>query len=245
MSRRGFTLIELLVVIAIIAILAAILFPVFARAREKARQSSCQNNLKQIDLAVLQYMADNDQTMPIGTYGSATGPAVGVAGCDVTCGHGTGWCGNGQALGSTLAAPGMVENGWLHARLSPYVKNVQVWVCPSMGGTVSLTTANVSYLNTLTVVTSVVRTCLSATSESEFLISPSEIPVVMDAVSWGGVNNMVRSQATVSLRSPHVAVVNTAFADGHVKTLPAAAWYRMIKDSADITVAGGIVKYWK
>jgi len=62
-SRRGFTLIELLVVIAIIAILAAILFPVFARAREKARQASCQSNLKQIGLAWLMYVQDYDETL--------------------------------------------------------------------------------------------------------------------------------------------------------------------------------------
>ncbi len=54
-SRRAFTLIELLVVIAIIAILAAILFPVFARARENARRASCQSNLKQIALGIIQY----------------------------------------------------------------------------------------------------------------------------------------------------------------------------------------------
>src|SRR5664279_3561453 len=59
--RRGFTLIELLVVIAIIAILAAILFPVFAKAREKARQSSCSSNVKQIMLGVLQYAQDFDE----------------------------------------------------------------------------------------------------------------------------------------------------------------------------------------
>ncbi|NUQ01318.1 MAG: DUF1559 domain-containing protein [Armatimonadetes bacterium] len=62
--RAAFTLIELLVVIAIIAILAAILFPVFAKAREKARQSSCQSNLKQLGLATMQYVQDYDETLP-------------------------------------------------------------------------------------------------------------------------------------------------------------------------------------
>ena len=63
MSRRGFTLIELLVVIAIIAILAAILFPVFAKAREKARQTTCLSNLKQIALGFLMYAQDYDERM--------------------------------------------------------------------------------------------------------------------------------------------------------------------------------------
>ncbi|HEX8235949.1 MAG TPA: DUF1559 domain-containing protein [Abditibacteriaceae bacterium] len=73
--RSGFTLIELLVVIAIIAILAAILFPVFARARENARRASCQSNLKQIGLGFMQYTQDYDEKYPIkvseGTGGSA------------------------------------------------------------------------------------------------------------------------------------------------------------------------------
>ena len=63
-AQQGFTLIELLVVIAIIAILAAILFPVFAKAREKARQSSCASNLKQIMLGTLQYVQDYDEMLP-------------------------------------------------------------------------------------------------------------------------------------------------------------------------------------
>jgi prepilin-type N-terminal cleavage/methylation domain-containing protein/prepilin-type processing-associated H-X9-DG protein len=70
--RPGFTLIELLVVIAIIAILAAILFPVFARARENARRASCQSNLKQIGLGLMQYTQDYDEKYP-GTYSTPGG----------------------------------------------------------------------------------------------------------------------------------------------------------------------------
>lgn len=71
-SRRGFTLIELLVVIAIIAILAAILFPVFAQARAKARQASCTSNMKQIGLAVLMYTNDYDEMLPWGASNAGT-----------------------------------------------------------------------------------------------------------------------------------------------------------------------------
>lgn len=79
-KRSGFTLIELLVVIAIIAILAAILFPVFARAREQARKSTCQNNMKECALAVQLYWSDFDSTLPssmvtaVGRNASATAP---------------------------------------------------------------------------------------------------------------------------------------------------------------------------
>src|SRR5712691_2053452 len=66
--RKGFTLIELLVVIAIIAILAAILFPVFAQARDKARQTTCLSNTKEMALAILQYTQDYDETFPRDTY---------------------------------------------------------------------------------------------------------------------------------------------------------------------------------
>jgi prepilin-type N-terminal cleavage/methylation domain-containing protein/prepilin-type processing-associated H-X9-DG protein len=106
----GFTLIELLVVIAIIAILAAILFPVFARARENARRASCQSNLKQFGLAMMQYTQDYDESYP---------PASGVLGSNPPGGE---W-----SLGADT---------WSWAQiLYPYHKSVQIFVCPSgVGG---------------------------------------------------------------------------------------------------------------
>ena len=71
--RDAFTLVELLVVIAIVAILAAILFPVFARARENARRSSCQSNLKQISLGATQYSQDYDERFPLGLTANGAG----------------------------------------------------------------------------------------------------------------------------------------------------------------------------
>jgi prepilin-type N-terminal cleavage/methylation domain-containing protein len=80
-SRKtsGFTLIELLVVIAIISILAAILFPVFARARENARRASCLSNLKQIELGIIMYSQDYDERVPNNTFASPQTPPLGYA----------------------------------------------------------------------------------------------------------------------------------------------------------------------
>jgi prepilin-type N-terminal cleavage/methylation domain-containing protein/prepilin-type processing-associated H-X9-DG protein len=96
MKRKGFTLIELLVVIAIIAILAAILFPVFAKAREKARQTSCLSNMKQMGLSTKMYADDYDQRYP--------------------------------ATSRNHIGLGIV---WIPFTLNPYMKNYQVWECPS------------------------------------------------------------------------------------------------------------------
>jgi len=100
-KKGGFTLIELLVVIAIIAILAAILFPVFAQAREKARAISCMSNMKQVGTAVAMYTQDYDEKLP-----------------------GTG-CSSCGAIKDVMMMP--------HSKLHPYIKNVDVWQCPSAG----------------------------------------------------------------------------------------------------------------
>ena len=117
--RKGFTLIELLVVIAIIAILAAILFPVFARAREKARATSCLSNLKQVGLAEKQYLADYDGKYPMNRqpiYRSDARTAVPGArwGC-----YDPAWYGG---------APAVFH--W-YDLLVPYMKNAGILSCPS------------------------------------------------------------------------------------------------------------------
>jgi len=107
---RGFTLIELLVVIAIIAILAAILFPVFARAREQARRTACLSNMKQIGTALYMYAQDYDEILPE-RYGCSDVP--GVCGWDYETINGVGYARTWKSM------------------LVPYIKNRDVYKCPS------------------------------------------------------------------------------------------------------------------
>jgi len=104
-KKQGFTLIELLVVIAIIAILAAILFPVFAKVREKARQASCASNMKQLGLAIIQYSQDNDEAMP------------------------------SQDMFDWWTTPSYWTAYSWREMIYPYVKSTQVYKCPSNSNT--------------------------------------------------------------------------------------------------------------
>jgi len=123
-AKGAFTLIELLVVVAIIALLAAILFPVFGRARENARRASCQSNLKQIGLGLIQYTQDNDEMLVPG-YNNNGGPTwqAGTYGSD---------------------GSGHFNYTWMD-EIYPYVKNANIFVCPSDS------TQNVSFVPATTV----------------------------------------------------------------------------------------------
>ncbi len=184
--RRGFTLIELLVVIAIIAILAAILFPVFARAREKARQASCQSNLKQQALGCLMYAQDYDERYPMNIWTSSS------------------------------AVPQPPHQRTYAHNIYPYVKNVQIFECPSTASTgytpsaagsgdwgpyIQIPYGSYGYNNWL------------HNRKMADVRYPAETFLCMDAVNpWNDA-----CQNAIRLCHRHNEMGNFAFADGHVK----------------------------
>lgn len=199
--RRGFTLIELLVVIAIIAILAAILFPAFARARENARRASCQSNLRQIGLGILQYVQDYDETYPmIQNTDPAYGQGAGSAG----------WWGT-WAVG-----------------VDPYLKSKQIYACPSGINNYAVTFSNGMTFPVQNY--GVNQSLIDAGAGAKLAIvnRPSELPLVADAsadivTTPDRIYNandpgyfFVAATPTASL-ARHMGGSNICFADGHVK----------------------------
>ncbi len=205
--KRGFTLIELLVVIAIIAILAAILFPVFARARENARRSSCQSNLKQIGLGIMQYTQDYDEKLPRSRTSDITLP-------------------NGTLQAN---APWMIV-------VQPYVKSFQLFKCPSNtstanggfqqrsgnsvpnsyvcnGGDVN---ANDAQYGGRRPMNEVIGAALSQINSPAQLVLVSEHPNRDEPELYSLSANSLQFQG-------HLGMTNLLFADGHVKSMKVTA----------------------
>jgi prepilin-type N-terminal cleavage/methylation domain-containing protein/prepilin-type processing-associated H-X9-DG protein len=207
--RRGFTLIELLVVIAIIAILAAILFPVFAKAREKARQTSCLANLKQIGLANLMYAQDYDERLAISWGG---GPPVGGVWMDI---------------------------------LLPYIKNVQIFTCPSdaanrwTGDRYQGSYVGYGYnllIPGLALAQINAPSVLAMFGDSGYLPSSFGANIGYYMMDWDGYAGPSPPDNGVPPAARHNEGANICFADGHAK------WLRKEKigvygDTADVDIS--------
>ena len=226
--RGGFTLIELLVVIAIIAILAAILFPVFAQARESARKISCLSNQKQLGLAFQLYIQDYDETMPNSTDGRS---GAGLTG---------GWLYFSRFPANDMSGKAFdVSQGSLY----PYVKNAQIFVCPSdsQGNQSGNSYAANSCIFTQTQPgIALGKSLASFDAVAEWLLLSEEASPTSGSGSEGA---FLRTNSTDDgyllyrinyLSTRHTQGANCAFVDGHSK------WYRAERILTNHFPTGGV-----
>jgi len=240
-THRAFTLIELLVVIAIIAILAAILFPVFARARENARRSSCMSNMKQIGLGLMQYTQDYDDHYPYSSYC----PRASCAAVDATE--------SGKPSGQFYVYAGG-SYGYYHTWMDfiyPYVKSTQIFVCPS--SQFGKSTPNYGYSTAFSNYSSIsywmgqtstynIPLSLSAVQRPSEVIAIAEMSTTdSQTMSAGSMRSYAAPTSGVNQFKvvPHLDGGNAVYADGHVKWRSRAMIFANIGPTFDTSSSAG------